>query len=129
MLNCVFVTPGTLQYRRYIQTSDQLATGARETLERIVVFSETTLGQGEIVKNSLITGRKPGRPLQAIYCSAIVAVLVKREAKIIQGLSVFLDANSFFVSFFRTFPHAFAIVSDAQQVVSFAQPGIKGHRE
>src|SRR5712691_4170358 len=119
MLNCVLVAPGALQHRRYIQPSGQLATGARETLERIVVFSEPTLGQGEVVKNSLIARRKPGRPLQAIDRSAIVAVLVKRKAKVIQCLGVLLDADSFFVSFFRAFPHALAIVSDAQQVVSF----------
>src|SRR5436190_13598401 len=126
MLDRVIFAAGALEHGRHVQMPFQLSGGARKILVSILILAEPALRQRQIIENPLVVWRQLCRALQTIYSGAIVAVLIKRESEIVQGLRVLWGAADGFIKFiFGPLRQPLSIIGNAQKIVCFTKRGIQ----
>src|SRR6266404_505405 len=94
--------------------------------ERVLKFAKTTKRKTQVVKDAFVGWLKLYGPFQTVDRSAIVSVLIEREAEVVKGLSVLrFNFHRTLVGIARAIGHAFLVVRHTQQVMRLGQFRIK----
>ena len=88
VMNRIVFATKSLEHLRRVQIAVQWTSGTRESSCKLHQTCRDGKGQTQIVQNSLVGWRQLRGSLQTIDRRAIVAVLIKREAEVVQCVRI-----------------------------------------
>ena len=74
-----------------------------------VDLAETAIRETQVVENSFVVRREFRSTFRTIDRRAVIAVLIQREAEVVQRLRVFFELHSAFKRFLRAIAEAFLV--------------------